>query len=120
MKKTRVYLCLLLFIAPITLWSQGPDPDVPLTLESPYNTVRAHLYYLQSDSYQPNLAAQTLYNVRDSTKKQRLAIQLKQVLDGLGLFVRLKQIPQDSNYTDSTSQQAVYVLFPNDLPEVYV
>ena len=116
MKKTCVYFLLVIF--PICLFGQT-DP-VPLTQETPYNTIRAHLDYLQQDNYFPEVAAQTLYGTQDSVKKERLAIQLKQVLDGKGLYVRFSRLPRDSNYKDSTSSQSVYVLFPSELPEVYV
>lgn len=116
MKRTCVYLLLVLF--PFLLI--GQTEPVPLTLETPYNTIRAHLDYLQQDNYFPGIAAQTLSGQQDSLKKERLAIQLKQVLDGKGLFVRFSRLPQDSNYVDSISQQSVFVIFPNELPEVYV
>ena len=116
MRKTCVYL--LFILLPIGLF--GQTEPAPLTLETPYNTIRVHLDYLQSDNYLPNIAAQTLSGEIDSLRKERLAIQLKQVLDGKGLYVRFSQLPQDSNYMDSTSLQNVYVLFPKELPEVYV
>ena len=122
MKKAVFYLIVLLLFTPLVLWPQGEDAEVPLTLESPYQTIRAHLHYLQPDNYQPKLAAQTLYNVRDSLRKQRLAIQLKQVLDGLGLYVRLKQIPQDvvqksrTIIFDLSNSILSLFLFINDIP----
>lgn len=118
MKKPSNYILILCFFFPIALFGQGQE--VPLTLETPHSTINAHLHYLQSETYRPKLAARTLYNIQDSLKRVRLAIQLKQVLDGMGLYVRLKQLPKDSNYVDSLSLQSVYVLFPNELPEVYV
>ena len=48
------------------------------------------------------------------------AIQLKQILDGKGLQVRVGLIPENPNYLDSSSYKHVYVLFPKQLPEVYL
>jgi MscS family membrane protein len=107
------------FFFPVLLMGQQPQ-NVPITLESPYNTMYAHLYYLQEDNYQPELAARTLYGVQDSMRARRLAIQLKQVLDGKGLYVRFNLIPQNPDFVDSLSQNAVFTPFPEVLPEVYL
>jgi hypothetical protein len=64
---------------------------VVVTLENPYNTVLSHLYYLQEENYQPEIAAQTLYNVSDPARAQRLAIKLKQIFDGEGLYVQVRR-----------------------------
>ena len=94
--------------------------QVEVTLETPYNTIYTHLYYLQSDSYQPDEAAKSIYGISDSLRARRIAIQLKQILDGKGLMVYPSLLPQDPDYVDSTSQNSIYILFPGDLPEVYV
>lgn len=36
------------------------------------------------------------------------------------MIVREDLIPDNPDYIDSTNGNAVYVLFPNDLPEVYI
>lgn len=94
----------------------APQP----TLGSPYNTIYVHLYYLQPDSYQPEIAAQTIapgYTVEESIE---LAVKLKQILDGKGLFVRLNQLPKAPDYTDTLTQKNYYTPFPGHLPEVYL
>ena len=107
------------WIVALTGFSQQSN-QVPITLETPSNTVYVHLYYLQDNSYRPDLAAQTLYGVEDSTQAVRLAIQLKQILDGSGLYVRIGAVPQNPNYQDTLSQNQVYTLFPKEFPEIYV
>ncbi|MCH2044890.1 MAG: mechanosensitive ion channel family protein [Saprospiraceae bacterium] len=54
------------------------------------------------------------------TKGEELAIQLKQILDGKGLQVRVGLIPENADHLDSSSKKHVYVLFPQRLPEVYL
>ena len=93
--------------------------DTDLSLSSPYQTIYTHLYNLQTDSYFPQVAATTI-TAKDSISAIKLAIKLKQILDGKGLFVQMNQLPQDGNYTDSISGKAVYVLFPKELPQVYL
>ncbi len=88
------------------------------SLASPYHTIRSHLYYLQPESYRPDLAAQTL-PIKERKTAIRAAIQLKQILDARGLYVDLSKIPDDPNYRDSATGKHIYVLF-KELPEVFV
>lgn len=120
MIKRLAFLCLLFLGTTKLILAQQFD-TVEVTLENPYNTVLSHLFYLQEDSYRPEIAAQTLYGVEDPERAERLAIKLKQVLDGEGLFVPIRSIPQDPDYTaDTVNNENYYVLFPELLPEVYV
>ncbi len=95
--------------------SQPPEP----TLESPYNTILVHLYYLQPDSYRPEIAAKVFYQ-KDSLEAQELAIQLLQVFDGRALFVRLNLLPQEADYQDTVTLKPYYTPFPEQLPDVYL
>jgi len=95
------------------------NSDLPITLESPQQTMLVHLNYLQSESYQPAKAAQALALTADSARAVRTAIQLKQILDAT-VFVRIGTIPDEPNYVDSTTNEAIYVPFPIELPGVYL
>lgn len=97
----------------------GQDRNLPITLENPQQTILVHLNYLQSQSYLPERAAQTLNGQLDSAEASRSAILLKQILDAK-VFVRIGTLPTDSNYVDSLSKKAIFVPFPVDLPEVYL
>ncbi len=88
------------------------------SLSSPYHTVRTHLYYLQPESYAPELAARTFPTV-DLRQGVKAAVQLKQILDARGLYVDLSTIPDDPDYRDSATGRHLYVLF-KELPSVYV
>ncbi|NVK52965.1 MAG: mechanosensitive ion channel family protein [Flavobacteriaceae bacterium] len=92
-----------------------------VNLKNPNATIYTHLYFLQSDSYQPEEAAKTIFpNASKNPKKA--AIKLKQILDGKGLFVDFSKIPTIANYKDSTSfnAQHKYVLFPDKMPLIFV
>ncbi len=116
------FLLSILFVLGFTFSLLAQQFDtVEVTLESPYNTILSHLFYLQEDNYQPDIAAQTLYGVEDAERAARLAIRLKQILDGKGLYVQIRSLPQDPNYSaDTVSGENYYTLFPDLLPEVYV
>jgi MscS family membrane protein len=89
-------------------------------LNSPYNTVYTHLFYLQDDSYRPEVSAQCMPVGLDSLEAIDLSIKLKQILDGKGLYVHMNRIPANSDYLDTLTNRPLYVLFPQELPEVYL
>jgi MscS family membrane protein len=118
MKKILLLLVILssICVVGVSQTSSAPKP----TLENPYNTIYVHLYYLQPESYRPDIAAVTLFRSKDSLELIKNAIKLKQILDGNGLYVRLNQLPQESDYKDSTSQKFYFTPFPTELPDVYL
>ncbi len=121
----NIYLLALLSLfivgSPKTLNAQSRD-TVPITLEDPENTMMVHLHYLQAETYQPELAARSLWisEIIDSAQAEKLAIQLKQVLDGAGLYVRFNAIPADPDYRDTTTNEFVFTPFPAQIPEIYL
>ena len=119
--QTRYHLLFLFifFLSSFNFLVAQEESAPEITLASPYNSVYVHLYYLQSDSYQPELAART-FTPRDSLRRIRLAKQLKQIYDGKGLYVHLNLIPEETDYIDSVSNKAFYTPFPDKLPEVYL
>lgn len=118
MKKILLSLVWLLFASSALFAQNAQAPEV--SLESPYNTMYVHLYYLQVDSYEPAQAAVTLFRTGDSLTNISNSIKLKQIFDGNGLFVRLNQLPQEPNFMDSTTQKPYYTPFPEELPDVYL
>lgn len=111
-------MAVCLFFAQFLSAQQNKAPQP--TLESPYNTMYVHLYYLQPDSYQPDIAAKTVNMPEDSLMAEELAIKLKQVFDGKGLFVHLNLVPKQPDFIDTTTQKPFYTPFPGQLPEVYL
>ena len=112
----KIYLFFLLLSS--TLIAQN---KVKVDLSNPSSTIYTHLYFLQSDSYEPSKAAQTIYGV-EGDEAEEIAIKLKQILDGKGLKVDFSKVPKDKMYSDTSNFRAKYqyVLFPYRLPEVYV
>ena len=109
------------FFLLLTLFSFAQSP-VSENLKSPYNTVYTHLYFLQEDSYDVEKSASTIYG-KSLQEAEEIAIKIKQVLDGKGLRVAVNQLPKDANYLDTISsfeKLNKYVLFPGQLPEIYV
>ncbi|MEM1319131.1 MAG: mechanosensitive ion channel family protein [Bacteroidota bacterium] len=120
MHRSQSPILLLLFLclcAP--LWSQTENAPSP-TLETPYNCMHVHLYYLQTNTYQPEIAGQTFYQIADSVERRQKAIKLKQILDGNGLYVHLNLLPQQADYIDSLTNKPYYTPFPDELPQVYL
>lgn len=92
-----------------------------MNLSTPYHAIKNHLYYTQADSRLLDVASKSLHVPRKLSEKEveRLAIQLKQILDGKGMFVILENVPKVPNYVDSLSKKSKYVLFRRE-PDIFV
>ncbi len=109
----------LLFLGGLSSFLQAQEIDtLKQYLRSPYATVVTHLKYLQPESYQPELSALVIENA-DKKRAKELAVELKQVLDGRGLYVDVEGMPRIPNYIDSSTLLARYYLFPT-IPEIYL
>lgn len=84
---------------------------------SPYTVINNHLYYLQASSYHPELAAQSFYT--DPETGKTLAILLKQILDGKGMYIDLNRLPDQHGYKDSLSGESIYFINRHE-PLIYV
>ncbi len=114
MKSLRYILVLFLFLGTTLSFAQKdsvenrPKPN----LTTPQQAVRTLFDHLQDNKYYPDIAAQAIYPIEGITKEQRkkLAIKLKQVYDGSGIFLQTELMPNGVNYYDSISEQHVFVL----------
>lgn len=91
-----------------------------ITLDNPRNTAYIHLFYLQRDSHQPELAAQAFHPSIALEERIQLARQLQQVYDGLGLFVVMERIPETNDFRDTTLNDHIYIPFPRELPNIFL
>ena len=116
------FLCFLLpFFSLISSAQNVGTPSQEVDLTSPYGTIFTHLYFLQDDSYQPELAAQVFRpQMLDSIEAIKVSKRLKQIYDAQGLFIDIDQLPKENDYIDSISGQAIFYLFPKELPNISV
>ncbi len=120
MLRSFVLLCLLL--GSLSLLAQIDSKKPSGKLSTPQEVAHQHIYYLDSEHYNEDSAAAALtgdYQKVTPELRDR-AVKLKQILDGRGLFIREDLIPDNPDYIDSTNGNAVYVLFPDQLPELYI
>ncbi|MDV7187082.1 mechanosensitive ion channel family protein [Lutibacter sp. TH_r2] len=115
MKKITLFFLLL---SSMLLYSQK---EVKVDLSNPNSAIYTHLYFLQSDSYEPVKAATTIYGFQGE-EAEEIAIKLKKILDGKGLKVDFSKVPTNTMYSDTTGYKIGnrYVLFPYQMPEIYV
>ena len=108
----------LLFFIPFFTTAQD---STYVDLSNPNATIYTHLYFLQSDSYQPKKAAKTILGLEEEIAVKK-AIKIKQVLDGKGLFVDFNKVPTNANYKDTIGYASYdrYILFPQRMPQIYV
>jgi MscS family membrane protein len=121
----KKYLCFFLLAScfmSACLYAQEPTPvdEAEVNLNTPYHTLYTHLANLQEDQYRPEIAAQTFSLQERSTQEAaELAIKLKQILDGEGIFIDMDLVPREPGYTDTLSGQQKYVLHDR-YPDIYL
>lgn len=116
----------LLRIAAFLVLFSGAQPgsaqeaaSVPGDLRSPRTTLDTFL----AEQLQPEIDWDTVAATLDfdegasPDERQLVAAQLKSVLDGRGLFVRMDSVPADPEYVDPESREAAFTPFPIRLPE---
>ncbi|MBL4724018.1 MAG: mechanosensitive ion channel family protein, partial [Lutibacter sp.] len=94
---------------------------VKVDLSNPNSTIYTHLYFLQPEFYQPEKSASTIYGLEENEAID-IAVKLKKILDGKGLKVDFGKVPTNKMYLDTTGYDIGYryVLFPYQMPEIYV
>lgn len=118
----NILIGLMCFLCWGNLIAQTEQEEPAGNLSTPQEVAHQHIYYLNEEFYDLDKAAAALVgDPKKVTDKIRdYAIKLKQIFDGKGLMVREDLIPDNPDYIDSTSGNAVYVLFPDELPEIYI
>lgn len=109
----------LLFLVSFTANAQKDSINVDLS--SPYATLYSHLYFLQSDTYEPKKAAKTIVGVSEKEALKKV-IRIKKILDGKGLFVDFDIVPTDPNFRDTIRYASLkkYTPFPQKMPQISV
>ena len=107
---------IFLFFAHTTHAYSSPKND----LKSPYNSIWAHLHYLQVDTYNSEEAIKPFKLESEPKQALELANNLLQIFDWKGLYVDIEKVPKDSMYIDSQEQKPIYYPFKGDLPDVYL
>ena len=109
----------LLFLVSFSVSAQ--KDSVRVDLSNPNATLYTHLYFLQSDSYEPKKAAKTILGLSEKEAIKK-AIRIKKVLDGKGLYVEFEKVPTDANYKDTIrySSYEKYTPFPQRMPQISV
>ncbi len=117
MSRTIILCALILANLLSPVWAQQTPSQ--LELSTPHDAMWVHLYYLQHDTYDAGLSA-TAFTNADSTTREVWAIQLKQVLDGAGLYVHMNLLPQEEDYRDTVANKHFYTPFPAEMPEIFL
>ena len=86
----RKLLCLLFLVSFI---ANAQKDSVNVDLSNPHATLYTHLYFLQSDSYQPKKASKTILGLSEKEAVKK-AIRIKKILDGKGLIVDFDLVPK--------------------------
>lgn len=120
--RLKFYLAILIlpYFFVHSAYSQEENNAIQYSLGSPYQTVYTHLAFLQEENYHPYIAAKAFNQAYLSEKEsEELAIKLKQVLDGEGLYIEMEDVPKAPNYIDSATNKHRYVLV-DKYPQIYL
>ncbi|WP_114748652.1 mechanosensitive ion channel family protein [Pleomorphovibrio marinus] len=133
MQKVIVWLSSCLFILNLGIGSSiaqsfESEPGIPLdstdynSLSSPYHSTLTFFYNLSEEHYNPEKSARTLdLSGQPTDNAVKLAIKLKQVFDGRGIYVRVNDIPNEPNYRDTLrNNQQRYYFDTQRLPTVFL
>ena len=121
MQSIRIPIILVFSVIFSSLVQNAQAKDLPTNdLKSPYNSIWAHLYYLQKDSYNQEEAIRPFLLESDQKLALEKANNLLQIYDWKGLYVQMDNVPKDSLYIDSLDQKAIYYPFRNALPDIYL
>lgn len=116
MKSTYFYIFALIFS--FFLLSDVFSADAEVN-NSPYDVVYNHIHFLKKGTYDEYQSAAS-FNISNRKMRIQSAIMLKEILDAkIDANAVLNKIPDDPNYTDSTTRRHIYVLY-DKLPQVYV
>lgn len=77
--------------------------DEGINLSSPYHTTLTFFYNLDKSHFFPERAAKTLDLINEKDDTETLAIKLQQIFEGKGVVIRTSEVPNNSNYRDSTA-----------------
>nr|MBI1228931.1 mechanosensitive ion channel [Cytophagales bacterium] len=114
-------VCVSAQVAPIPpLFSE--DTSLFQNFSSPYSTTVTFFHNLQEENFQPEIAAKALdLRLVENDEAGSLAVKLKQVFDGKGVYVRVEEIPTDIDYQDSiANSRRVYFFDKTRLPTIYL
>ena len=93
--RTRLILFFLLTFTAFAV--KGQESELPSQFNSPYEAIYNHIEYLQEATHNPKQAAKSLFRgKRTQAQLEALAVELIQLLDGSGNFIRLEELP--TNY----------------------
>ena len=110
----RMLSVFLFFLFPLV----ALGADAP-SCETPRQAALTLLAWLQPDDYDPAKAA-TCLDTQDAEAAQRIAIELKSVLDSRGLFVKMEDLPDVANIQPEIEGEQVTLLLHPGLPEIFI
>lgn len=86
---------------------------------SPYDVVYNHYHFMKKGTYD-ELQAAASFNIPNKRKRIEAAVMLKEILDvKVDANSILSKIPDDPNYTDSSTRRHIFVLY-DKLPQIFV
>lgn len=117
--KNIYWLVLCVLMSTLSARAQEKE-QAEVNLTTPYHTLYTHLYNLQEEHFHPKAAAKAFPSKKFSLEeREELAVKLKQVLDGVGLYIDMELVPKEPAYKDTLTRQHKYMLSAR-YPDIYL
>ncbi|MEM6929031.1 MAG: mechanosensitive ion channel family protein [Myxococcota bacterium] len=113
---TGLSLVAIFFV--VTSWPVFAQSTASPDCSNPRSAADSVFDWLRPQTWDPDKAGGCI-DVPKSGRPDRLAVQLKQVLDARGLLVPISTLPTDPDYVDEDGRAVVSIL-PDDLPLITV
>ncbi len=116
----KLIVLLLLTTSFIGVNAQTDSTEAAINISTPYHSVYNFLYYLQPDSYEPEKSLKSFQHPGMTPEASLdLAIKLKQVLDGKGIYVYVDDFPKEANYVDTLTNKSRFVI-AEEYPDIFL
>lgn len=115
----KSFLVILLSLVSFSGFAQDEN-NSESKLVSPYHSLYTLLYYQGESDYRPELFREVVgVDGLSKEKKEDIAVKLKQILDGEGIFIYLDEVPKNAQYFDSLNQKHRYVI-ASKYPKIFM
>jgi MscS family membrane protein len=89
-------------------------------ISSPQMAVKTFIANMSRSNYHPEIAVRVMdCRYTGNADKIDLAKKLKKIIDGKGLYLNIKALPESPDFKDSSTKKNQYVLF-DQIPEIYL
>jgi len=125
MFKNTYSLLIVGFFSLFSLWGQKSQAqtdslEILYDLSTPQQSLTRHLFYLQEETYEPEVSASTISGDQSLNRKIEAAIQLLEIYNASGTYIDVSLAPNQADFIDTLNNQPRYQVLPEKFPQIYL